>query len=53
MGPITPYEYAKVDDVSKVAAHVHDETIPAAISPGFTLREAVLNSSDSEVLYDV
>jgi hypothetical protein len=46
MPPQTPYEYAKVEDVSKVADHVHDDTIPAAISPGFTERLAVLNSSD-------
>ena len=30
---------------TKVAAHVHAETIPDAIRPGLTLREALLNSS--------
>jgi hypothetical protein len=33
-------------DCSSVAAHVHAETIPEAISPGLTERDAVLNSSD-------
>lgn len=53
MGPHIPYEYANVEDVSSVLDHVHDETIPAAISPGLTLREAVLNSSDCFVEYVV
>lgn len=30
---------------TSVAAHVHADTIPDAIRPGFTLREALLNSS--------
>lgn len=39
------YVYAKVDEVRSVADQVHDETIPAAINPGLTERDAVLNSS--------
>lgn len=30
---------------TNVAAHVHAETMPEAIKPGLTLREALLNSS--------
>lgn len=52
-GPATPYVYATVDDWSKVAAQVHADTIPDAMSPGLTLREAVLNSSDWCVEYCV
>ncbi len=33
-------------ELTKVAAHVHADTIPEAISPGFTLREALENSSE-------
>lgn len=40
-------------DVRSVALHVQDETMPAAMRPGFTLREAVLNSSDCLVEYVV
>lgn len=43
---VKPYSYATVDDCSRVAAHVHADTMPDAIKPGLTLREAVLNSSD-------
>jgi len=42
-----------VDDVKRVADQVHDETMPAVIRPGFTDLEAVLNSSDWLVEYDV
>lgn len=35
---------------NSVAAHVHAETMPEAIKPGLTLREAVLNSSEVLVL---
>ena len=35
---------------TSVAAHVHADTIPAAISPGLTLRDALLNSSELEGL---
>ena len=61
-GPEIPYLYATALDwsykemlvdhcVSKweltsVAAHVHAETIPEAIRPGLTLRDALLNSSE-------
>jgi hypothetical protein len=45
-GPATPYVYATVEDCSKVAAQVQAETIPDAMRPGLTEREAVLNSSD-------
>lgn len=45
IGPQTPYEYAKVELVRSVADHVHEETIPEAMRPGFTDLEAVLNSS--------
>jgi hypothetical protein len=31
---------------TRVAAHVHAETIPEAIRPGLTLREALVNSSE-------
>lgn len=40
-------------DVSSVDDHVHELTMPAAMRPGFTLREAVLNSSDCLVEYAV
>lgn len=36
-----------------VAAHVHAETIPAAMSPGGIDRDALLNSSADAVLCDV
>jgi hypothetical protein len=52
-GPATPYVYATVDDWSKVAAQVQAETMPEAMSPGLTEREAVLNSSDWWVEYCV
>ena len=32
--------------VRRVADQVHEETIPEAMRPGLTEREAVLNSSD-------
>ena len=32
--------------LTRVAAHVHADTIPAAIRPGLTLRDALLNSSE-------
>ena len=44
--PATPYRYPTVALCNKVAAHVQADTMPAAISPGLTLLEAVLNSSD-------
>jgi hypothetical protein len=44
-GPATPYVYATVLLWSSVAAHVHAETMPAAIRPGLTFLLAVLNSS--------
>jgi hypothetical protein len=36
------------DDTSltKVAAHVHADTMPDAIRPGFTLLDALVNSSE-------
>jgi hypothetical protein len=40
-------------DCNRVAAHVHAETIPDAIRPGFTDLDAVLNSSDCFVEYVV
>ena len=43
--PEMPYVYAKVDEVRSVADQVHDDTIPEAINPGLTERDAVLNSS--------
>ena len=33
------------DKPTRVAAHVHAETIPAAMRPGLTLLDALLNSS--------
>ena len=33
-------------ELTSVAAHVHAETIPEAIRPGLTLRDALLNSSE-------
>lgn len=38
----------QIDMQTNVAAHVHAETIPEAISPGFTLRDALVNSSEFE-----
>lgn len=32
--------------LTRVAAHVHADTIPDAIRPGFTLLDALLNSSE-------
>jgi len=32
--------------LTRVAAHVHAETIPDAMRPGFMLRDALLNSSE-------
>lgn len=40
-------------DCSNVAAHVQADTIPDAIRPGLTERDAVLNSSDCFVEYAV
>ena len=40
---------ANVEDVSRVADQVQEETIPEAMRPGLTDLEAVLNSSDWEV----
>lgn len=34
------------ENFTRVAAHVQADTIPEAIRPGFTLRDALLNSSD-------
>ena len=34
------------DALTSVAAQVQADTIPEAMSPGFTLREALLNSSE-------
>ena len=45
-GPETPYLYATFEDCNKVAAHVHCETITAAVKPVFTVRPAVLKNSD-------
>lgn len=44
-GPEIPNLYAVAEDWRRVAAHVHAETIPAAMRPGGTLRDAELNSS--------
>lgn len=40
---------SKIENIrpTNVAAHVHADTIPVAISPGFTLRDALVNSSAS------
>lgn len=35
-----------VRSLTNVAAHVQAETMPDAISPGLTLRDALLNSSE-------
>ena len=40
-------------DCNNVAAQVHAETIPEAMRPGLTDRDAVLNSSDCFVEYAV
>ena len=45
MGPQTPYVYANVELVSSVALQVQEDTMPAAMRPGLTEREAVVNSS--------
>ena len=38
--------FFKNSERTRVAAHVHAETIPEAIKPGLTLREALVNSSE-------
>lgn len=35
-----------MEDVRSVELHVQEDTMPAAMRPGLTLLEAVLNSSD-------
>lgn len=40
-------------DYTNVAAHVHADTIPEAMRPGFTLLDALLNSSLLEGLKGV
>jgi len=42
-----------VEEVRRVALQVQLLTIPAAMSPGLTLRDAVLNSSACLVEYEV
>jgi hypothetical protein len=49
-GPLIPYLYACAEEVKSVAAHVHAETMPAAINPGLTLLDADVNSSDEDGL---
>ena len=44
-GPLIPNLYAVALDWSSVAAHVHAETMPAAMRPGGTERLADVNSS--------
>jgi hypothetical protein len=48
-----PNLYAVADDCNRVAAHVHAETMPAAIRPVGTERLALLNSSAFATLWDV
>jgi hypothetical protein len=45
-GPLTPTRHPMLEDINSVAAHVHWETITAAVRPGPTLRPAVLNCSE-------
>merc|ERR1719169_306131 len=45
-GPLIPKRHPMLEDISSVAAHVHWETITAAVRPGPTLRPAVLNCSE-------
>merc|ERR1719453_952775 len=45
-GPETPTRHPMFDDIRSVAAHVHWETITAAVSPTRTLRPAVLKFSE-------
>merc|ERR1719158_1442633 len=45
-GPLIPTRHPILEDISNVAAHVHWETITAAVRPGPTLRPAVLNCSE-------
>jgi hypothetical protein len=52
-GPLSPNLYAVAELCKSVAAHVHALTIPAAINPGGTDREAELNSSAELVLCEV
>ena len=52
-GPLTPNLYAVAELCNKVAAHVQALTIPAAMRPGGTDRDAELNSSAELVLCDV
>jgi hypothetical protein len=39
-------EDSNMNQRTSVAAHVQADTIPDAINPGFTLREALVNSSE-------
>lgn len=52
-GPLIPYFIATEEDWRSVAAHVHALTIPLAIKPGFTDREADVNSSESVTRWEV
>merc|ERR1740117_800017 len=45
-GPDTPTRHAMFDDINNVAAHVHCDTMTAAVKPAPMLRPAVLNCSD-------
>ena len=47
---IKSLEYQRTGAFTNVAAHVQADTMPAAISPGLTLRDALLNSSELEGL---
>jgi hypothetical protein len=38
-------EFIEMEKLTSVAAHVQADTIPDAIRPGLTLRDALLNSS--------
>jgi hypothetical protein len=52
-GPLSPNLYAVAELCSSVAAHVQALTIPAAMRPGGTDRDAELNSSAELVLCEV
>jgi hypothetical protein len=48
-----PYVDVTVELVSSVPGHVQELTMPAVMSPGLTLREAVANSSTACEEYEV
>ncbi|EJK49464.1 hypothetical protein THAOC_31657 [Thalassiosira oceanica] len=54
-GPLTPKFHATFELCSKVAAHVHCETITEAVKPVLTMRPAVLKEvrGDRRLMLDL